>query len=383
MKKYFIAVCSMAFMFLLSSCEKPEQPMTPQEQKTELQRISDEMDKMVLEKDMKDVKEVSAYYANTLSSYNTSAITGKCGKVIDLMDNMFRALPAARPGATVKTVETVETKGFDWNFTSGNGEFRADATNGKWEYVGEGNEEGISLLFTDDKGRDCKVLLRTKKEYVGLLKGTRGASMTLYLSGNKIAECSAVCESDGVADLKTLINAAYGPVLAETIVTTSKGEYSVSDILVYDEKLIADCAVYASGVKFGFVDNQVSSFSTIVAELNVMNLFLAHATVKTSLPDLFFGSWNKSYAEKLQDYIDKNVDVDLYFAGHTGSQAKIKFNVDRSGVPFFGKICVTPYVYFESDGSTWEFSEYFESTSLLPNFLKCLEDLLGNVKITC
>lgn len=369
----------MALMFMTASCEKAEQPMTPQEQKAELQRISDEMDKMVLEKDMKDVKDVSAYYANTLSDYNTSAITGKCGKVVDLMDNMFRALPAAKPGATVKTVET---KGFDWSFTSGNGEFRADATNGKWEYVGEGNEDGISLLFTDDKGRDCKVLLRTKKEYVGLLKGTRGASMTLFLSDKKIAECSAVCESDGVADLKTLINASFGPALSETIVTTSKGEYSVSDILVYDEKLIADCSVYASGVKFGYVDNVVSSFSTVITEVNVMNQFLVHATVKTSLPDLFFGSWNKSYIEKLQDYIDKNVDVDLYFSGHSGPQAKVKFNVDKSGVPFFGKICVTPYVYFESDGSTWEFDEYFEATSLLPNFLKCLEDLLGNVKIT-
>ncbi|MCF0165394.1 MAG: hypothetical protein HUJ93_05735 [Bacteroidales bacterium] len=384
MKKIWLA--ALAAVALVSvSCDKTDKPMTPEQQKDQLQKISDKLDKIVDERKLEDVKEVSDYYNSTLSNYSTTDIKFRAGNVTGLADALFASLPTSKRGVKTKSsdVEAVpSTNSIEWSFSSKNCEFRANVKTEKWEYVGKGNGDGIYLYFNDSEGRECYIRMQVKDEHVGLLKGERSAVVELYVDQEKLAECNAVCTSSGITDLKSVITAMYGPVKETTTLVSDHGEYSVDEVVYYDDRLVAQCTVTAGGVVHGTLSDVVSAFKHVTTKVNVLDELDILVNVEASIPDMFLTSWDKDYITKLQEYIDENVDVQVYFKHEDVAQAEIRLRVESTGAPLFGKVTVTPYIYFEADGSTCEFDAYFSSLSVLPDLLRQLEELLGNVRIS-
>lgn len=348
----------------LVACNKDKE-MSADEQKQQLQNISDELNSIVDTKSFEDIKTISNYYNETLSGYNTVAISARCGNIMGLTEGFFSPLPA--------------TKSIEWSFTTGNAVFEANATLHLWEYKGEGDKDGIYLKFVDNLGRECTIRITAKNEYTGILKGEREATVELFLGDTKIAGSSATCVSNGITDLTAGIDVSYGPVKSITALTAKNGEYGVHESVTYDGRQIASCVVNAGGVSFTEAD-VVSGFGHIDAEVDVLGKLKVTVNCKASIPDLFLSNPDKDYVTKLQEYIDENVDVNVLF-NNGAAQAEVRLKVQNTGAPLFGKVEVVPYIYFESDGSSSEFSTYFQATSCLPDIIRHIEDMLGNIDI--
>ncbi|MCF0172927.1 MAG: hypothetical protein HUJ91_04260, partial [Bacteroidales bacterium] len=169
-------------------------------------------------------------------------------------------------------------------------------------------------------------------------------------------------------------------VKSVTELTSLHGEYAVSERVTYDGRNLVSCTVTAGGVTYA--SDIVSSFKHVTATIDVMDNLQVLVNCEASIPDMFLTDWTKDYVTKLQEYIDKNVDVKVYLTHSSDApQAEIRLRVEKTGAPLFGKIQVVPYIYFAADDTTCELDAYFQSASALPDVIRCLEDLLGNIRI--
>ncbi|MCF0244191.1 MAG: hypothetical protein HUK06_05405 [Bacteroidaceae bacterium] len=384
MKKILFYAVAVVMMLGAASCSNnddnnndgtPDQGevKTATEQKSRIESISAEIQSIVKPAECQQAQRLGAYYANTLSGYNTAAVKLRCGGAASLVEAMFSSLPSSNcPVGEI-----------NWSILLQNAEFRANATTKKWEFTGEGNRDGIYFRFTDDQNHDCYIRIAMEKEHIGLLKGSRKATVELYSQNELVAYCNASCVSNGITDLTSDITVGYGPVKNIVQLSSKSGEYGVVEKLTYGDRSIVTCTVTASGVKFTTSDNLISSYRHVTVDLDVINRMQVVANVESSIPDLFAASVGKDYITKLQEYLDKNVDVKVYYTGTNGAQAEITLLVEKTGTPLFGKAKVVPYIHFLSDDTTMKLSAYIESSSYLPDFLRHLEEVLGNIQIQC
>ena len=378
MKKTYLLIAAALAAFTSCSSDKDNNPVeeqtwTAQDQKNTLKSIASEVESIVKPADCKQAEHLGSYYASTLAEYNTSAVKLRCGGAVSLMEAMFSTLPSSEcPAGTI-----------NWSILVQHAVFRANDTTKKWEFVGAGDRDGIHFLFTDDQGHDCRLHIALEKEHVGLLKGSRKADVELYCQDERVAYCNATCVSNGITDLTSEITAGYGPVRNVVQLTSKSGEYGVVEHLTYDGRDIVTCTVTASGVKFTNTDETISAYRHVTVDLDVINRLQVKANVESSIPDLFLAGTDKDRITKLQEYLDKNVDVKVYYQGREGAQAEITLVVEKTGAPLFGRVKVVPYIHFLNDDTTAELSAYIEANSCLPAFLRRLEEVLGNIEICC
>ena len=152
----------------------------------------------------------------------------------------------------------------------------------------------------------------------------------------------------------------------------------------YNDRNIVSCTVKAGGVTFNTSDNIVSAFKHVNVEADVIDRLRVIVNVESSIPDLFLTSISKDYATKLQEYLDKHVEVLVYYVGCSDTpQAEIRLVVKKTGAPLFGKVIVEPYIHFLSDDSECAMSAYFSSESCLADILRHIEEMMANVEIEC
>ena len=379
MKKHLFSAAAIVMMLGAVSCNNNDNApdlgdvLTAKEQEQKLEDISSEIKSLVKPADCQQAKRLGEYYANTLSQYNTSAVKSRCGGAMSLLEALFSSLPSTNcPVGEI-----------NWSITIQNAVFCADETTKKWEFTGEGNRDGIYFCFTDDQGHECYLRITVEKEHVGLFKGSRKANVELYCQGELVAYCNASCVSNGITDLTSEITSGYGPVKNYVQLSSKSGEYGVVEHLTYGERDIVTCTVTASGVSFTTTDNIISAYRHVTVNLDVINRMQVIANVESSIPDIFLASVDKDYITKLQEYLDKNVDVKVYYQGCNGAQAEITLVVEKTGAPLFGKVKVVPYIHCLNEDTTVELSAYIESSSCLPDFLRHLEEVLGNIDICC
>ena len=377
--KKFSFFSAIVMLLCCVSCSKDDNgtskdgQLSAQEQKQVLREVGNELNSITTQADFQKAAAVGQYYESSLAEYNTAEIKSHCGGVLPLVNKIFATLPSAK-----KTIL------IDWSINIQSAVFCANDETHKWEVVGEGNGDGIYLQFKDNEGHDCYLRIVVAKEHTGFFKGSREAKAELYCQDKLVAYCNVVCVADGITDVSIQVEAGYGAVNNYTALTSKSGEYSLVESVKYNDRNIASCTVKAGGVAFNATDNVVSTFKHVNVEADVLNRLRVIANVETSIPDLFLTSISKDYTTKLQEYLDKHVEVMVYYSGCGDTpQAEIRLVVKKTGAPLFGKVTVVPYIHFLSDDTECEMSVYFSSESCLADFLRHLEEMMVNVEIEC
>ncbi|MCF0178038.1 MAG: hypothetical protein HUJ90_05380 [Bacteroidales bacterium] len=384
MKKIFLSATMAVALFGAISCSD-NGPKSAEDQKAEFKDIATELKNIGKEAYNEDIFDLGVYYKNTLSSYNTSAISDKCGDIFMFVETLFNALPNEEPTLKGISSDYDFTKAFGLNIDLSNlikkAEFYANAKTKKWEFRGEGAGDGIYFYFNDDQNRECHLKISTSADSDKLQNGNFKATVALYLQNKMIAENIITCDANSLADFTANMVTSYGDVKNSTVLSSKNGEYGVKDFLYYGDKKIASCIVAANGVEFGKISNMISLFKYVTVNVDLMDRMQVVANVSSSIPDLFLTNWNKDYITKLQEYLDENVDIKVYYTGSKAQQATITLKVQQTGAPLFGTVEVVPYISFTQDDQSYELSSLISVESMLPDILKYLESILGNIKL--
>ncbi|MCF0163957.1 MAG: hypothetical protein HUJ92_01645 [Bacteroidales bacterium] len=379
MKKIWRMAAAVAALVFAVSCSKDNQPLTPEQQKAEFESIAAELMSIGKKASSEDVAGISSYFTTTLSTYDDSVIKGKSGGVLTLVDAFFSTLPGSGTSTKSSDEVNVTTKGVDWNIFSTKASFYANPQTKSWEYRGTGNEDGINFYFNDDKNRECHIKFDVKNNLINLLSGNFNAGVEMFLNNDLLAQSTVSCLINGLTDLTAEISTSYGQVKNITTFASKSGEYGIKESLTYGGRNIANCLVSASGISFSEITDVISTFNSVTVNVDVLDRLNVVANVNGSIPDLFLTDWSKDYLTKLQEYLDKNVNVKVYYDGGNEAQAEITLKVQQTGAPLFGSVEVVPYIKFTKDEQSYELSDFIKVDSLLPNILESLKDIFGNI----
>lgn len=358
MKKSLLII-AVAAASLFVSCQK-EEPLAPVDQKDRLEEISKKMNSILDDSEYKQAVDIADYYRENLSSLSKSQVVLKVGNVMSIADGIFSAIPDTKSGISM-----------DWSYNGRSACFKADMKGHRWEYIGEGDGDGVHFLFLDGDGNDCSLDLSI---------ADKRASVDLVVNDREIASCVVGYEKLSFRQRNAYVYVTAGPVVSSTELRMDNGIYSMEETVTHNGANIVNCLVSANGL-LTESDGLISGFGKFNVDVNVLDELFVDVDCGASFSDIIHGiDFSKDYAERLQNSLDRYVDARVYFTNGGTVQSEIKFDVDKKGL--FGAVTVRPYIYFESDGTTCEFDEYFDCHSVLPELFTCLENLFGGWRIS-